>query len=371
MSNPAKTILWFIVIIIVIGGIWYGASREPKEEGIVKIGIVSHLSGDFASYGIPMKNAVQLAIEQMNEQDGINGKKIELVIEDDNSDSDAAATAMNKLVNIDKVSYVISAQGSGMTAVVSPIAQNNKKVLMITLGSAPGLTEVGDYVFRSIVSDTYQGIKMNEFLKTGLESKKVAGLYVNDAYGVGIKEIVNTNKNIEIVANEMFESGASDFKSQLTKIKGKNPDTLVLVAHKNEYPLILKQMQELNLDIEIVASETFKDQEILAESGSTAEGVYTLFMVEPKDYVNLINNYKQRFNEEPSAYSKYGYDGVMALMKAIQKVGDDSEKVKENLAQLEFNGASGKVSFDETGERIGIDYEVYVVKNGQFVPYGE
>ncbi len=313
-----------------------------------------------------MKNAVQLAVEQINENGGIDGKKIELIFEDDNSSAEEAATAMNKLVNIDNVDYIISAQGSGATSAIAPVAQNNKRILMVVLGSAPGITKTGDYIFRSMVSDIYQAVKMNEFINGDSTINKVAGLYVNDAYGVGIKNIINKNDKIEIVANEMFESGASDFKTQLLKIKESNPDVLMLVAHKNEYPLILKQIKELRLQTKIIASETFKDENILVESGLASEGIYALFMIESTDYVNFNEEYKERFNENPSGFSKYAYDGAMALIKAIQET-ESTEEAKNKLFGISFGGASGNVSFDENGDRVGIEYTVYIVKDGEFI----
>ncbi len=369
MSKTTKTILWIIIIIVIIGGIWYGMSEKPKE-GVIKIGVIGHFSGKYADYGIPMKKAIELAVDEVNKGGGINNQKVELVVEDDNSDASNAATAMNKLVTVDKVDYILSAQGSGVTSAVTPIAQSNEKILMITLGSAPGLTEIGDYIFRSIPSDTYQAVKMVDFINNNLKSEKVGGLYLNDAYGVGIKNIINANKNTDNVVSEMFESGATDFRTQLLKIKESGADTLVLVAHQ-EYPLILKQIKELNLAIKIIASETFKDENILKESGSSAEEVFVIFMAEPEDYVNFNNNYQSKFGEKPSAYSMYAYDGTLALLKAIEGGGDSVEFIKNNLIRVGFNGASGRVGFSEDGDKTGSEYTVYVVKNDQFVPYEE
>jgi branched-chain amino acid transport system substrate-binding protein len=370
MSKTTKIILGLIVAVIVIGGIWYSVNKNSGEEKTIKIGIVSHLSGELASYGVPMKNAAELAIEEINGKGGINGKKVELIIEDDNSDSNQAVLAMNKLVNIDKVNYVLSAQGSGSTSVIIPVAQNNKRVLMIVLGTAPGLTDAGDYIFRSAPSDLYQGVKMVDFIDNVLTSKKVAGLYINNTYGVGIKNIIEQDKNVENVASEIFEAGSTDFRTNLLKIKENKPDTLVLVAYREEFPTILKQIKELNLNVNIVTSETFNDEVILKNSGASAEGIIT-FIANPKDYVDFNKKYKEKFNEDPSAYSMYAYDGTEALLKAIGSVGDNPESVRNELSKVSFNGASGKVGFDEKRERTGVEYDTYIVKNGQFVPYGK
>ena len=370
MDKNTKIIVGAIIVIAVIavGYVVYKGQNNPISNEPIKIGFIGHLSGEYASYGVPMKNAVQLAVEEVNKNGGINKRQAELIVEDDGTAADKAASAMNKLVNIDKVNYIISGQGSGPASAITPIAQNNKKILMITLASAPGLTKAKDYVFRSIPSDVYQGVRMVELINNNLKSKKVAGLYVNDAYGAGIKEIINNNKNVENVDSELFEAGAIDFRTNLLKIKQTNADTLVLVA-REEFPIILKQINELKLKMNIIASETFKDEKILKDSSSYVEGVIT-FMAQPTDYVDFANRYKTRFNEVPSAYSMYAYDGAMALIKAI-KLGDNVEAVKSELSKTEFNGASGKVGFDNEGGRTGAGYIIYQVKNGQFVQYEE
>lgn len=368
MTKTTKIVIGIIIVIIAIAGIWYGITKKSTEKGSIKIGIVGHFTGDYASYGVPMKNAAELAVGQINNSGGINGRSVNLVIEDDASDSKNAASAINKLINVDRVNYIVSAQASGATSAVTPIAQNSKHILMITLGSAPDLTKAGDYIFRSVISDVYQGVKIADFIKNGLKAQKVAGLYVNDPYGVGIRELVNEDiKNI-IGDQEMFEAGASDFRTQLFKIKNDGADTLVLVSRK-ETPIILRQIKELGLsNLRIIAAEAAKDEEILKQAGVAAEGMYVAFMAQPEDFVNFASEYKSKFNEEPSAYSTYAYDGTFALLKAIKDKGDDVEKIKNGLLNISFNGASGKFALNKNRERTGMKYIIYKVQNGQFIP---
>jgi branched-chain amino acid transport system substrate-binding protein len=326
MNKKTKISLGALLVLIAATGLWHMLCQKPARPQAnstpVKIGVIGHFSGKYADYGIPLKKATELAVEEINQK---NSRKIELVIEDDNSDANNAATAINKLINVDQVNYIISAQGSGITAAVTPIAQENKKILMITLGSAPDLTSIGDYIFRSVPSDTYQAVKMNNFINSDLKSKKVAGLYLNDSYGNGIKKIIESNSQVEPVSSETFESAATDFRTQLLKIKNSDADTLVIVAH-DEYPLILKQLRELKLNVKIIASETFKDEKILKNCGESAEGVYATFMAGQKDYVDFNNKYQAKFNEKPSAYSMYAYDGMMALGTVINSTADVNQK---------------------------------------------
>lgn len=333
----------------------------------IKIGIIGHFSGEYASYGIPMKNAVELAIEEINEVGGINGRKLVLVVEDDGTDSTKAASGMNKLVNVDNVDYIFSAQGSGATSVIAPIANTKKRILMITLGSAPDLTSDKDYVFRSVPSDIYQASEMVDYLNGNLKSKTIAGLYANDPYGIGIKIIVEKEVSSEVIASELYDPTSLDFRTQLTKIKHANPDVLVIVARENVYPVLLKQIKELGISAIIFASTELYNQEVLEKTGrENIEGVYTLFPKDPIDYVNFKQKYTQEFGEEPSAFSMYAYDGAISIIKSL-KDSDNVNQARVNLLDLSFNGASGKVGFDSEGDRTGAKYAVYKVVDGNFI----
>lgn len=362
MKKRNLSILVIIIIIVVI--VLVIAFMPKPNTNPIKIGIIGHFSGEYAEYGIPMKKAAELYIQEVNNKGGINGRNIQLIIENDGTDATKAASAINKLINIDKVDYILSAQGSGATSVIVPIIQNNNKILMITLGSAPGIPKNKDYVFRSVVPDNQQGSEIVRFIKDDLNSKKISGLYVNDAYGVGIKEIINNNLNTQ---TEMFEANDKDFKTQLLKIKQNNPDTLVIVA-RNEFPNILRQIEELNINVNIIASETFKGMEI-KESEDYAEGIFVPFTQDPIDYVDFTNKYKLEYNQEPSPYSMYAYDGTAALIKAIDYANDNVDDVKTKLKTIHFNGASGEVGFDSNGDRTGTKYLIYQYLDGKFVKF--
>jgi branched-chain amino acid transport system substrate-binding protein len=365
-----------IIAIVALALIAFGSYRLAKtrnpdissssQQEIIKIGMISHLSGKYAAYGIPMKNAVELATEKVNQNS--TKRKFELIIEDDEGESNKAASAINKLVSVDNVNYIISAQASGVTSAIVPIAQDSRKIMMITLASVPDLTKQRQFIFRSVPSDDYQAQKMIDFIKNRLNATRVAGLYVNDAYGLGIKNMIEKSNKFDIGSGEMFESGASDFRTSLTKIKQTRTEALVIVARETEYPLILKQIKELNFNIPIIASETFKDDNILKACGTNAEGVYVSFMAEPEDFLNFKDLYNQKFKEAPSAYSKYGYDGALALMNAISESDNQFDIIRDNLAAIQFNGASGLFKFDNNRERTKIKYDIFKVSNQSFIP---
>lgn len=362
-----------IIALIVVTLSWVliinnkSTGRSILDNEPIKIGIIGHFSGEYASYGIPMKNAVELAIEETNEEGGVDKRKLVLVIEDDGTDSTKAASGMNKLVNVNNVDYIFSAQGSGATSVITPIANANNRILMITLGSAPDLTTGKDYVFRSVPSDIYQASKIVNYLNGNLKPKTVTGLYRNDPYGIGIKSIVEKGVSANVVASELYDPSSSDFRTHLTKIKQANPDVLVIAGAKNNYPTLLKQIKELDISATILTSETFYDEEVLEKTGKdNVEGIYTLFPEDPIDYVNFKQKYNQIYGEDPSPYSIYAYDGAISIIKSL-KNSDNVDEVRVNLLGLSFNGASGKVGFDSEGDRTGAQYAIYKVRGGEFI----
>lgn len=355
LSNFRKIIIFVVVFIFFVMFLF-----QSNKNDLTKIGVIGHFSGEYASYSVPMKNSIEMAFRERDP----NGKKYELIFEDDGTDSSTAVSAVNKLIDIDKVNYIISAQGSGATSAIIPVVQDKRKILIITLASAPDLTKNKDYIFRSVPSDVYQGVVMVSYIKDVLKSKKVTGLYVNDPYGNGIRDIIeNSFGNI---GSELFKVGENDFRTSLLKLKNINPETLVIVARENEYPQILKQIRELEIKSNIIASETFKDENILNNSKESANGIVT-FMMNSVDNDMFVSKYKNMFGVEPSAYSSYAYDGAIALINSIERVGNNVEKVKTNLKKEKFVGASGDVSFDKDGDREGLTYSIYKVEGEKFV----
>jgi len=360
-----------ILLLLLVTGLFTGAActmtdtqqeKNLEQKEIVEIGFVGHLSGEYANYSIPMKQATELAIVDANKKS--TQYTYELIAEDDTGDKVKAASAVKKLIDIEKVDYIISAQGSGATAAITPITEGNKKILMITLASAPELNNTNNYIFRSVPSDAYQSTKMIEEIKK-LGEKRVAMLYLNDAYGAGIYNVLANSNEIEIVIAEKFEDLATDVKTQLAKIKQAQPDILVVVAH-NEFPTILKQTEELGLNAKVMASETFKDADLLAQTKEYAEGLLVPSIGDQTDYINFATRYKNEFGEEPSAYAPYAYDGTKALIDAIEQTDNNKGAIKYILYDTSFQGASGNVSFDMFGERVGATYDMYKVKNGVF-----
>jgi branched-chain amino acid transport system substrate-binding protein len=369
MNNTNKNVFkWAIPLAIALFiVIFFIISQRPIEVDPIKIGVITPLSGDAAIYGESLKKGIDLALEETNKT-GVLNRKIELIYEDTHLDSKTAISAFNKFINIDKVDFVIAAEGSGATSAVVPLSDKTKTLTMIPIASADSLKEAGDYVFRVIPADGYRGEKMGIYAKN-LNFNRAAILYVNDEYGAGIKDIFSASfkkEGGEIVIEEAFSSGSTDYHSQLTKIKETNPDVIIIAARK-EFPLILKQKNDLGLKAVVIASDVL-DSSILEMAGNNMDGVLALDFAPTTDFVNFKINFNIKYGVEAPLYADYGYDSLKVIVEAIKESkSTDSTKIKDTLYDIKYKGATGLIEFDSLGEAIKKTLIPLVVKDGKFV----
>jgi len=205
MIKTTKIIIGIIVVVIIIGGIWYFMNQKPAEEGDINIGISTVLTGEAATWGQSVLAGVTLATKEINDKGGINGRKINLVVEDDKAQATDAANAVNKLINIDKVSAILLGSGSGATSSVVPIIKQNGTPSIISIASAPSLAD-GNYIFRVSPSDSVQGKFSAEFIKNEMGYNKIVLIYVKNDWGQGIADVFK-EKFPEIGGEIIYEAG--------------------------------------------------------------------------------------------------------------------------------------------------------------------
>ncbi|MFA6423627.1 MAG: ABC transporter substrate-binding protein [Patescibacteria group bacterium] len=368
MVNSKKTLWWVVGIVIVfVIVVAFSANQKPTETGPIRIGVFTPLTGDAAVYGESLKKGLSLAVEDANKE-GVLGRKIELVYEDTHLDSKTAVDVMNKFTSIDKFPAVIAAEGSGATTAAMPLADKTKTLTVIPVASAAPLKDAGDYVFRVVPSDDYRGQQLGDVAKK-LGYNTAAILYLNDDYGIGIRDIFKSSFTAlggQITNLEPFASGNTDFRSQLTKIKSSNPDVIIVAAHK-EFVVIAKQIKALAVASKIINTEVV-DTAVLKEAGSAAEGIMALDFATTTDYVGFADKFKAAYGTTPSVYSDYGYDALGVIVAAMRDTKSvDSTKLKNDLYKIEYKGATGIVKFDRNGEVTAKLFVTYVVKNGVFV----
>jgi len=363
---------WIIAIVVIVLVIWgisaFSGNKAPTETGPIKIGFIAPLTGDAGSIGQGARVAVEIAIDKINSSGGINGRQIQLIAEDGKCSGKEALTVANKLINVDKVKIILGGVCSSETMSVAPIAEQNKIVLLSPGSSNPSITNMGDYIFRDYPSDSFEGMKAADYLFNVIKARKVAVFNVQNDWGVGIRDVF-IKKFIElggtVVVSEQYDpSGPKDYKTQLVKIKNSSPDALYLINYSEPAIISMKQFKELGINIPVFGVSNMGDPEFTDSRFS--DGVMYPTPTSPDDEQFKMDMEKKTGDKGIVAGSSQAYDAMNILAMVMRKVGNDSDKIKDELYKVkDYPGVSGNISFDQNGDLASVDYIVKIIKNGQ------
>lgn len=343
--------------------------QKKGDTGPIKVGVVMPLTGQIADIGIGSRESIEMAVEEIHATGGINGRALQLIIEDGGCDPKIASNAANKLINVDKVKYIIgglcSAESTAMTALTRPA-----QVLQISpCSSNPALTEAGPWFFRDYPSDSYQGVFGAEYAYNTLGARKAGIIFTNDDWGVGIKNtFAQKFKELggEVVAVEAMEKPESDARTQLTKLKSAGADFIYAPTFVDNAVVILRQKKELNFDVPVLDGDAGDDENIIKNAGNAAEGfMFTTVKVNPDS--QTVAKYKQKTGHDFKLCGYHAYDTPHVLAQALRQAGDNPDQVRQALHKISHQGLTGTISFDANGDLVGAKYDVKVVKNGKFV----
>lgn len=370
-----KSFLFYLISLCVILIMVFPLACVKKEEKVINIGAILPLTGEGAKYGDAAKKGINLAVKEINSAGGINGKSVQIIYEDSQGDPKAGVAAMQKLVITDKVSAVIGDLLSSVTLAIAPIANKNKVVVLSPASSSPKLTDAGDFIFRNCPSDIYEGSIMANYAYQKLRLHKVAIIYINNDYGIGIKDVFKnnfTNQGGIIVAEEAFDQNASDYRSQLVKIKQVKPEAIYLIGYK-ENGYILKQAKEVAIKAQFLSTVTFEDPEILKIANDAADGViYTASAFDPKSDRKVIqafvNSFKKEYNQDPDIFAGLSYDAMKIMSLALAQGNYSGEGIKNALYTVRnYPGIAGETSIDANGDAV-LSPILKTVQNGEFIP---
>jgi branched-chain amino acid transport system substrate-binding protein len=375
MSKTTKTILWIILAIIVIGLVWYAVSKKPetvtKEEETIKIGAILPLTGSGAFMGQQIRDGILLAKEHVNNNGGIKGRSLEVLLEDSKADAKEAVTAFNNLLMLHNPQAIITAFTAPTIALI-PLAEENKMPLITTNTSAPGIAEQGEYIFKVFTDSNVDAPVVANYVMDHTSLRKFGVLYENDDYGKSyyeaFKRIIEA-KDGQIVGVETFASTDGDFKTQLLKLNSLEVDGIYVIGLDSHYIKIFQQAKELGLKQVLMGNWILASPNVIQKMGDTLEGAYfttpIYYVTTPGDKNELFNReYQQTFNKAPDAYAALGYDILMLVTEAIKIGGFEPEQIKDSLFDVHYDGLLGSLSFDEVGE---INFPLYpaTLENGK------
>ncbi len=355
-------ILLLVSVIVACGGDKSSSGGSGKEETSIRIGFIGPMTGDYANYGTLMSQAVTIAVDEWNENGGIDGKEIKFFIEDSQGTLEKGQAAIEKLVSINKIQGLVGCVFTGVSLGVGPRAQAEKLVMISPSTTHADFTGIGDYLFRTVPSDGLQAEVAGRYFYEELGVRKLAILYVKNDYSQGLSEGVTRvfeNAGGEVVLVETASSGDKDFRTQLTNIKSANPDALYIPNYVAEAAQILEQAADLGLNVQMLSADGFTNTEIFSLAGNYTTGV--IYTGTPEESITDLRSsfqstYKSRFGVDPDAFSLNAYDGATILLKAIEASFAESgsyspEFVRDYVAAASFEGVSGNVSFFDNGDR--------------------
>lgn len=364
-----KIIAFAVVALLAMSVCFAGGDKESSADGaVVKIGFIGPLTGDYANYGTLCRQAVEMAIDEINAKGGVNGASIKLFAEDSEGDSQKALAAMEKLSSSDKVCAIIGPVLTGETFSVAERAQAEGIVIITPSASHKDITNVGDYIFRTTPSDGLQGEVAGKYWSQVLGYTKLAVLYAKNDYSQGLYESMSeafTQDGGQIVAAETFMVGDKDFKTQLTKLKNTDAQAIYLPDYTAEMAQILEQAAQLGIDKPFLSGDGFLSEEIYSLAGQYTDGVvYTASarVEESNKNKEFKDAYTARWGIGPDSFATNAYDATYILVSVIEKVGTDRKAIKTGMEQVkDFEGVNGIINFAPNGDLVAYQgiYEVH------------
>jgi branched-chain amino acid transport system substrate-binding protein len=353
---------------------------NPAFAGVIKIGLMAPITGAFASEGQDMQKIVALMVEEINKAGGINGDSIELLVEDDGSTPRSAATAASRLVS-KGVPAVIGTYGSAVTEASQDIYDEAGAVQIATGSTAIRLTAKGlKRFFRTCPRDDEQG-RVAVTTLSKLEFKHVAILHDNSAYAKGLaeeaKKLIEEGKSASIVFYDALQPGELDYSAILTKIKGVKPDAIFFTGYYPEAGLLLRQMATMKWSVPMLGGDATNNYDLVKIAGqAAAKGYRFISPPMPTDIDSpaakaFLAAYRAKYNSLPSSiWSVIAGDAFTVLVSAIKAKGTNPSAIAEYMHQgmPAVDGLTGKISFDDKGDRKGDLYRLYEINGkGEFI----
>ncbi len=339
MRTPFTRLAAVLTALTLVGTLGL-AGCGPKSGGTIALGVYGSTTGTTATFGKSTLNGVQMAVDELNAAGGIGGKKVEVHPEDDQSKADEAATAVQKLINQDRVVALIGEVASSRSLAAAPIAQSNGVPMISPSSTNPEVTKKGDFIFRTCFIDPFQGTVMGKFAAQNLKFKRVAILKdIKNDYSVGLAkyftEEFQGKQGGSIVGEQAYNEGDSDFRSQLTALKANNPEAIFVPGYYTEVGLIARQARELGITAPLLGGDGWVSDELIKIGGEALNGCYysNHFAPDSPDSAlqGFIARYKAKNGGEPDAIGGLAYDAARLLFDSMRRLQAADPKAFEAL----------------------------------------
>lgn len=344
------------------------ALTAAPAAAAIKIGVVGPFSGDLAPYGVPVKNAVELAAKDINAAGGINGQQIEIVAEDDVCDANTAANVANKMAS-EGVVAVVGHVCSGATKAALPIYGNAGIIAVSPASTNPDLTAGGNpHFFRTIAHDAKQAELQVDFAVNKLKIKRAAVIHDKQDYGKGLAELVKAGlegRGVEVALYEGITPGASDYGAIVSKIGGAGIDgkdgAVFYGGYHPEASKIVTAARRKRNGAHFISGDGVKDPSFLGTAGRFALDYYATAPIDTSTQPQAIAvsaDYNKAYGEDIGTFSLQGYAALQAIAQALQSGGD----LNAAMHKVTVETPLGQISFDQSGDVVGAGFAVFQVR---------
>jgi branched-chain amino acid transport system substrate-binding protein len=322
----------------------------------IKVGVYLDLSGQTSSFGLSTRRGIEMARDEINNAGGINGRKIELVVEDEQGEPGKVTTVVTKLLRQDQVKALIGEVASTNSLTAAPKAQEAKIPMITPSSTNPEVTKKGDYIFRVCFIDPFQGEVMAKFAANTLKAKRAAILSdFNSDYSKGLTQFFKqsfTKLGGTIVNEKSYTQTDRDFSSQLTSIRASNPEVIYVPGYYGQVGVIAKQARQQGITVPILGGDGWDAPQLWELGGDALNNTFIsnhYSIDDPSPLVQkFVADYKARYNIVPDALAALGYDAMRVLGDALKRAGTDAEpQLRDAIAQTKnFPGVTGTITMN-------------------------
>jgi branched-chain amino acid transport system substrate-binding protein len=364
-----KTFYFLALTVVLLTFLWIVLTKGTSTE--LKIGVVLPLSGAQAVYGEGVKMGLDFGLHNLkNDFPAGVRNNISYIYEDSRSDVVAAVSATKKLIDIDKVSLIISGGLSQEAVAIAPVVEKAQVPFISIVSQAPELNNAGDYVFRTMSDMDRSAISLADLVNKKYHKIAVLTANYNQApLSAKTAFIGNISSSSKIVFNEDFTKGTTDFKTQLEKIRVAKADVVFINGTVSDAIIFLKQKSDFHIPGDVVSQSSVEDQKLISEVNSAAQGIvfatYNGYPVE--SFTKEIQSY---FGKAAERWNLEAYETVQYIVAGLkQTLRYDREGIKDGLAKVrELDTVAGKFTFDDKGN---IQRSVFIktIKGHEFIEY--
>ncbi|MBL6989993.1 MAG: ABC transporter substrate-binding protein [Bacteriovoracaceae bacterium] len=359
MNSSFIKIIKNILIYLGIISLTVSNAYSNKSKPTIDVGAVFAMTGPTATFGQESISGIKLALKTINKE-GIAGRKIRLILEDNKGEPLESANAVRKLIDMDKVSVVLGAVASSNTLAGAPIAQKAKVPLLTPSSTNPKVTMMGDYISRACFTDDFQGVVMAKFAKETLKKSRAAIIVDNaNDYSKGLAKVFRQKFQEfggTIVSKDDFayQQKDVDFRSILRRVKRKKPDVIFVPGYYTEVGLILKQAHQMRFNVPFLGGDGWDSPKLQQLAGKEAiTGHYLSSHFSPDDsspkVQNFVKEFKKEYNERPGAMAALGYDATFILANALKNAKNLSrEEIKVAINNTKnFSAITGNITINK------------------------